>query len=238
LDERHQRDWREDRAIADQSTWTLINTVLETRPAISTTASPGGNTYFYRVALDNSAGDSANLERRHRLCSGEHASCNQPEQSRLDQRDNRLRHHTKDKSIAANTLGFVRRRTQRAFGTHGKLEHRLQAQRRVQRLPVPMSHRHRGEWERQPEHSALSLIGDGQTLFDSGVVLKSGEDDHNISVAGVQQRLTLQVLPGRRGNIDYDHGDWAGATLYGVRHRSNGFRQVLSRRRSPRSRSS
>ncbi len=59
----------------------------------------------------------------------------------------------------------------------------------------------------------FQVIGDGVTLFDSGVLTSSSKTvSVNVSVAGVQ---TLQLVAnnGIANNIDYDHADWAGAQL-------------------------
>ncbi|HET6251484.1 MAG TPA: NPCBM/NEW2 domain-containing protein, partial [Tepidisphaeraceae bacterium] len=59
----------------------------------------------------------------------------------------------------------------------------------------------------------FQVIGDGKVLFDSGV-LTSASPTVNISVSVVGvQTLTLVANNGVAGSIDYDHADWAGATL-------------------------
>ena len=59
----------------------------------------------------------------------------------------------------------------------------------------------------------FQIIGDGKVLFDSGTITGSSPVVHvNISVAGVQQ-LQLVVTNTVPGSIDYDHADWAGASL-------------------------
>jgi hypothetical protein len=58
----------------------------------------------------------------------------------------------------------------------------------------------------------FKVIGDGVTLFDSGVVTNNGAAVNiNVSVAGVKT-LTLLATDGGDG-IDYDHADWANARL-------------------------
>jgi hypothetical protein len=60
------------------------------------------------------------------------------------------------------------------------------------------------------------VIGDGKVLFDSGVLHNGGAATHvSVSVAGVTT-LTLLATNGVTGSIDYDHADWAGATLTGT----------------------
>ena len=59
----------------------------------------------------------------------------------------------------------------------------------------------------------FQVVGDGRTLYDSGVLTSSSATAHiAVSVAGVQ---TLQLIAtnGVVGSIDYDHADWAGAAL-------------------------
>lgn len=56
------------------------------------------------------------------------------------------------------------------------------------------------------------VIGDGVTLYDSGVMSNGQVKKINISVAGVQT-LVLRAVNGIANNIDYDHADWAGALL-------------------------
>ena len=61
----------------------------------------------------------------------------------------------------------------------------------------------------------FQVIGDGRVLFDSGVVQNGVAATRvSVSVAGVQQ-LKLVATNGVAGVIDYDHADWAGATLTG-----------------------
>ena len=62
--------------------------------------------------------------------------------------------------------------------------------------------------------SHFQVIGDGNVLFDSGVLTGSSPVDHiNISIVGVQT-LTLMANKAIANNIDYDHADWAGAVLW------------------------
>ncbi len=59
----------------------------------------------------------------------------------------------------------------------------------------------------------FQVIGDGKTLFDSGVLTDaSAIVSIDVSVAGVQT-LTLVAANGIANNIDFDHADWAGARL-------------------------
>lgn len=59
----------------------------------------------------------------------------------------------------------------------------------------------------------FQLLGDGVVLYDSGTVTGSSPVGHvNVNVTGVQT-LTLIVNTTTPGNIDFDHGDWAGAKL-------------------------
>jgi fibronectin type 3 domain-containing protein len=59
----------------------------------------------------------------------------------------------------------------------------------------------------------FQVIGDGKVLYDSGVLTNNSPIvSINVNVTGVQQ-LTLVVNSGVAGSIDYDHADWAGATL-------------------------
>lgn len=61
----------------------------------------------------------------------------------------------------------------------------------------------------------FQVIGDGVTLFDSGILTNDIVKHVNISVAGVK---TLQLIAanGLAGSIDFDHADWAGAAVYGT----------------------
>lgn len=59
----------------------------------------------------------------------------------------------------------------------------------------------------------FQVIGDGNVLFNSGVLTSASPTVHiAISVAGVQT-LTLVANNGVAGSIDFDHSDWAGAEL-------------------------
>jgi fibronectin type 3 domain-containing protein len=60
---------------------------------------------------------------------------------------------------------------------------------------------------------SFKVLGDGKTLFDSGVLTGTSPVVHvNISVAGVQQ-LQLLAINGIATNWNWDHADWAGARL-------------------------
>ena len=59
----------------------------------------------------------------------------------------------------------------------------------------------------------FQVYGDGVLLFDSGILNRSSPiTSVSVSVAGVQT-LTLVATNGVPNNIDYDHSDFAGATL-------------------------
>ena len=58
----------------------------------------------------------------------------------------------------------------------------------------------------------FKVVGDGVTLFDSGVLSNDVAKAFTVSVAGVKS-LQIVATNGVAGNIDYDHADWAGATL-------------------------
>ena len=59
----------------------------------------------------------------------------------------------------------------------------------------------------------FKVLGDGVTLYDSGVLTGTSAVGHvNVSVVGVTT-LTLVASNGVAGSIDYDHADWAGARL-------------------------
>ena len=58
----------------------------------------------------------------------------------------------------------------------------------------------------------FTVVGDGKTLFDSGVLTDAQAKAVSVSVAGVQT-LTLVATNGIANDVDYDHADWAGATL-------------------------
>ncbi len=61
-------------------------------------------------------------------------------------------------------------------------------------------------------HVDFQVVGDGKVLFDSGVLVNDQAAKVNVSVAGVQT-LQLVATNGVTGSIDYDHADWAAATL-------------------------
>ena len=58
----------------------------------------------------------------------------------------------------------------------------------------------------------FTVIGDGVTLFDSGILTNDQVKQVNVNITGVKT-LTLVATNGVAGSIDYDHADWAGATL-------------------------
>src|SRR5207302_8469376 len=54
-------------------------------------------------------------------------------------------------------------------------------------------------------HVDFQVLGDGKTLYDSGVLTNASPIVHvNVSMAGVQQ-VTLVANNGVSGSIDYDH---------------------------------
>ena len=61
-------------------------------------------------------------------------------------------------------------------------------------------------------HVDFQVVGGGKVLFDSGVLVNDQTAKVSVSVAGVQQ-LQLVATNGIANDIDYDHADWAGATL-------------------------
>ena len=82
-----------------------------------------------------------------------------------------------------------------------------------------------GGSERSPAHVGIDdetggqgaadfqVYGDGVLLYDGGVLTgASAVKTLSVNVTGVQT-LTLVANPGVAGSIDYDHADWAGATL-------------------------
>ena len=59
----------------------------------------------------------------------------------------------------------------------------------------------------------FQVLGDGRTLYDSGVLKGTSPVAHvSVAVAGVTT-LTLVAAPGVTGSIDFDHADWASPTL-------------------------
>ena len=58
----------------------------------------------------------------------------------------------------------------------------------------------------------FKVVGDGVTLFDSGVMTNDQAKTLSVNVAGVKT-LQLVATNGVAGSIDYDHADWANATL-------------------------
>ena len=61
----------------------------------------------------------------------------------------------------------------------------------------------------------FKVYGDGTLFYDSGILTNDQIGNINVSVAGVQT-LTLQAINGVNGSIDYDHADFASATLTGI----------------------
>ena len=59
------------------------------------------------------------------------------------------------------------------------------------------------------------VYADGTVIYDSGVLTNDQVGHINVSVAGVQV-LKLVATNGVTGSVDYDHADWAGASLVGV----------------------
>ena len=59
----------------------------------------------------------------------------------------------------------------------------------------------------------FKVIGDGKTLYDSGILTNNSSiADVSVNVTGVKT-LQLVATNGIAGSIDYDHADWAGAVL-------------------------
>ena len=198
----------------DNNTWSVIGTVGSGVTSFSDGSVSAGNTYYYRVRSTNSTG----LSGASSVASVSSSASNYPGTylSDLSYVSGTTGYGSimKDKSVSGNTLTLNGVTYTKGIGTHASsvIVYNLGGQYQTFQSAVGIDAE---EDSKGTGHVEFEVIGDGKTLFDSGVLTNDQVKQINISVAGVQQ-LTIEALPGVAGSIDYDHSDFAGAILYGT----------------------
>ena len=198
----------------DQNTWTLLSTVAANVSSYADNSVAAGTTYYYRVRSTNSVGDSANSN----IAKATLAASNFPATylSDLTPTSATTGYGTimKDKSVGGNTLTLNGNTYAKGIGTHASstIVYNISGNYSTFQSDVGIDAEEDGKGT---GHVEFVILGDGKTLFDSGVLINDQVDHINVSVAGVKQ-LTLEALPGVSGSIDYDHSDFANAAVYGT----------------------
>jgi alpha-galactosidase len=115
-----------------------------------------------------------------------------------------------DQSLDSHPLSIGTQQFQHGFGTHanGSLSIDLKGSAKRFTASVGVD----GEVPSGMGSVEFVVIGDGKTLFDSGVMRgKEPAKEVDVNLTGIK-RLTLQVGDAEDG-IDHDHADWADATI-------------------------
>ncbi len=198
----------------DQNTWSLLDTVLANTTSYLDNTVSAGTTYYYRVRATNSVGDSANSN----IATANVPASTLPSTylSDLNWSSATVGYGTihKDQSIAGNTLTLGNNTYTKGIGTHASstIVYQLGGAYSTFQSDIGID----GEEDvKGTGHVEFVVLGDGKTLYDSGVLVNDQVRTITLDVSGVKT-LTLQALPGVSGSIDYDHADWAGATLFGA----------------------
>lgn len=198
----------------ERSTEGTNYTALTTLPAGTTeytdsTVSPV-TTYYYTVVATNAAGDSPNSNV---ATATTLPSATAPTYlSSLDWASATVGYGAvqKDASINGNTITLRGKTYWRGIGTHAvsQIVYNLNGEYGTFQSDVGVDDETNGQGAVD-----FQVIGDGQVLFDSGVLTGASPVVHiSLNISGVQQ-LTLVATNGVNGSIDYDHADWAGAQL-------------------------
>jgi hypothetical protein len=198
----------------DQNTWMLLDTVVANSTSYLDNTVAAGTTYFYRVRATNSVGDSANSN----IAIADVPASTLPATSlsSLTWSSATIGWGSvqKDKTVAGRTLSLGSKTYAKGLGTHASstITYQLGGAYSTFTSDVGIDNEEDGVGNGDVQ---FIVLGDGVKLYDSGTLQNDDVRSINVSVAGVQT-LTLQALPGASGSIDYDHADWAGATLYGA----------------------
>jgi hypothetical protein len=198
----------------DQNNWTPLDTVLGNTTSYLDNTVSAGVTYFYRVRATNSVGDSANSNVA--IANVPASTLPSTYLSDINWSSATVGYGTiqKDHSIAGNTLSLGNKTYAKGIGTHASstIIYQLGGAYSTFQSDIGIDAE---EDVKGTGHVEFVVIGDGKTLYDSGVIVNDNVKTVTVDVSGVKT-LTLQALPGVSGSIDYDHADWAGATLYGA----------------------
>jgi hypothetical protein len=198
----------------DQNNWTLLDTVVANTVSYLDNTVAAGTTYFYRVRSTNSVGDSANSNVA--IASVPASSLPATSLSDLKWSNATIGWGTiqKDRSLNGNMLALGSKTYSKGIGTHASstITYQLGGAYSTFTSDVGIDNEEDGVGNGDVQ---FVVFGDGVKLYDSGTLQNDDVRTINVSVEGVNT-LTLQALPGASGSIDYDHADWAGATLYGA----------------------
>jgi alpha-galactosidase len=115
-----------------------------------------------------------------------------------------------NRSVGGQPLSIGGRKFQTGLGTHATSSFRINLKGHAEKFTswVGVDDEEAG----QPSSVTFSVVGDGKTLWESGV-MRSGQAAKQIdlNVSGIK---TLQLLVGDAGDgINFDHADWADASF-------------------------
>lgn len=198
----------------DNVTFTTLTTTL-TGTATTYTDSAGlagGTTYYYKLIAVNPAGASApSAVVSARTLSN---AATTKALSSLNWASAGTGYGTvqKDASIAGNPITLKGKTYTSGIGTHAfsNITYNLNGAYSLFQADVGVDDE---VGSTKPAAVDFQVFGDGVLLYDSGVLTRSSATQSiNVSVAGVQS-LAILASNGIAGSIDYDHADWAGATL-------------------------
>jgi hypothetical protein len=197
----------------DNVTFTQINDISGTSTTYSDSGLASGTKYYYRVRETNVAGDSAYSNVANATTSGMNPNTYLSDLSWVSATTG-YGTVMKDLSVGGNPLKINQTTYTKGIGTHAvsNIVYNLAGQYSTFQSDVGVDAEEDGKGTGSVE---FIVIGDGKTLFDSGVLTNDQVAHVNVSVAGVKT-LTLEALNGVANSIDYDHADWGGAVLTGT----------------------
>ena len=195
----------------DGINFTTIATVPSLLNSYTDTNLAGSTKYFYRVIASNATGNSAATAIA--SASTLSAAGGSIALTALPWVSATAGYGTPQQnlSISGNTLTLNGKTYATGIGTHAasSIVYNLAGQYTTFTSDVGID----GEEDNKGQGSVdFKVIGDGKTLYDSGVLTNDQVGHISVSVTGVQ---TLQLIAtnGIANSIDYDHSDWAGAML-------------------------
>jgi hypothetical protein len=197
----------------DGLNFTTVTTVGGTATSYIDTNLSAGTTYYYEVQETNVAGTSAPSNTVHATTSGGSASTFL---SDLNWTSATSGYSTvqKDESIGGNILKIGTTSYGKGIGTHAVsvITYNLAGAYTGFQSDVGIDAEEDGKGT---GHVEFIVLGDGNKLFDSGVMTNDQVQHVNVSIAGVNT-LTLEALNGVANSIDFDHSDWGNAQVLGA----------------------
>ena len=196
---------------SDGTTFTTIATVPALLNSYTDTNLAGSTKYFYRVIAANATGNSSPTAVA--SVSTLSAAGGATALTALSWVSATAGYGTPQQnlSISGNTLTLNGKTYSTGIGTHAAstIVYNLAGQYTTLTSDVGIDSEEDSKGSGEVD---FKVIGDGKTLYDSGVLTNDQVGHISVSLAGVQQ-LQLVATNGIANNIDYDHADWAGATL-------------------------